>query len=154
MTKSVGVLNSKGSSLLALTEGLESLIDTQTVVSGLVPGAVTPEVTPAQIASYSLALIREVGELADELGWKPWKEQPERDLERIADEMADVLAFVGLLLIYVEHAGVSPTDLAQAYRSKSMRNIARFFGKEDGYKDFGSEHGITLEWLKANLIQF
>jgi hypothetical protein len=40
MTKSVGILNGKGSSLLALTEGLESLIDTQTIVSGLVPGAI------------------------------------------------------------------------------------------------------------------
>lgn len=118
---------------------LSDLSTVQETVSGLVPGAISEEVTNKQIAVTAFALVGEIFELAQEVGWKDWKSNGELTEEkkmRIADEFADVLAFLGLLtLLIMKRTGLKSDDFAEAYFQKSKKNIQRFFGVsgEEGY---------------------
>jgi NTP pyrophosphatase (non-canonical NTP hydrolase) len=122
-----------------LALGLGVLVDTQSVVSAGVPGAVTAEVTPDQVRTYAFALISEVVELCDAkdgkgLGWKPWATPKPVDPQYVAHEVADVLAFLGLILRYaMVSANLSVMDLAEAYRDKTGINVARIAGEVEGY---------------------
>lgn len=120
----------------ALREGLRVLIDTQNAVSRLVHNALPPEssaATPEQIRVYTLAMIVEVVELLNEYNWKPWKQPNDVDRAKIAAEMADILAFLGVLLIFAESYGVSVGSIAEQYAEKSKTNVDRFFHRVEGY---------------------
>jgi hypothetical protein len=120
----------------AIGDGLQSLADIQVEVSGMVNDAVptTGEIPPANILTYGFAFIKEATELMDELGWKPWKPRKPINKERVADEFADILAFLGLLTIYVMRlADLTTDDLAAAYLRKSDVNVARFSGEVAEY---------------------
>lgn len=119
------IANYYGAQVLA--EGLDVLCGTQEDVSGLVPGATDTPMTQDQVATYTLALLQEVHEFGNELGWKPWKENGFNP-ERAADEFADILAFLGLFIHLLDQSGVSPQMLADAYRKKSINNVGRFLG--------------------------
>jgi len=125
--------------------GLRALSGVQTLVSGMVPDALplNPDdnyVPPANVLTYGFAFIKEVTELMDELGWKPWKPRKPIDRARVADEFADILAFLGLLTIYVIRlAGLTPEELAMAYMRKSDVNVARFSGEVEGYRNEAAE---------------
>lgn len=117
-----------------LEGGLDMLRCVQENVSGLVPGAV-PDGPPSKDAlrTYALALVVEAAEFLQTLDWKPWKnpgkaEASAPDRERTADEFADILAFLGVLIVYLERMGLTPKDLAQAYMRKSVVNVDRFLG--------------------------
>jgi NTP pyrophosphatase (non-canonical NTP hydrolase) len=117
--------------------GLKALMVIQNQVSGMVIGAIPPigqTPTKAQVTTYFLAMMVEVGELVQELNWKPWKETFEPDPKKVADEFADILAFLGLILVYLRAHGITPFDLADAYETKTRTNIDRFSGKVAGYK--------------------
>lgn len=116
--------------------GLIALAGVQTIVSGMVKDALPTDtdVPPANVLTYGFAFIKEVIELMDELSWKPWKPRKPIDKVRVADEFADILAFLGLLIIYVMRlTGLTHDELAQAYLRKSDVNMARFNGEVEGY---------------------
>lgn len=99
---------------------------------------------PEQVAVYTLALQREAQELAEELGWKPWKKLPEINRERVLDEFADVLAFLGLIATYVASVtDATPEEIALAYMRKSEVNVARLTGEMPGYEPGDGLKGAT-----------
>jgi hypothetical protein len=119
-----------------LKAGLVTLFNTQMTVSSLVDGCI-PEVgthaSPDQLRTYFLALMVEMMELLQELSWKPWKNEKPVNSARVADEFADVLAFLGVLIIYLDSLGVPPDMLAGAYAAKSRVNIERMLGMVPDY---------------------
>ncbi len=117
---------------ISLVNGLAFLCDTQKAVSGLVPGAL--ELSKENISVYGTALLSEVMEFINELGWKPWK-NIERNHDKIVDEFADILAFLGLFVNYLDDIGLTPDKLTEAYTAKTKENIDRFNGKylDKGY---------------------
>jgi NTP pyrophosphatase (non-canonical NTP hydrolase) len=122
-----------------IASGLDRLKEVQRFVSAQVPDYVTEEVTNDQVARTCFALTGEIFELAQKLGWKTWKVNPEFDdeqVEAIAEEYADILAWQGLLTLLVcERTGLTPKDLESAYWAKTEKNLRRFEGTsgEAGY---------------------
>jgi NTP pyrophosphatase (non-canonical NTP hydrolase) len=122
-----------------LADGLHVLLKVQRRVSSEVPGCIPPEgqwPDRHALAEYSLALVDEVLELVRELPtYKRWKLRTgEVDVERIVDEFADVLAFVGIMLVYLKSgAGINVADLAEAYAEKTRVNVERIAGRVVGY---------------------
>lgn len=120
-----------------IERALDALINNQSIVSWLVDGAVpqsTDKPNKDATRTYFLALIVELTELLQELDWKAWKDKKDVDKTKIAQEFADVLAFLGVILLQIRALGVSTEDLATAYKVKSQINIERFLGK------FGKEY--------------
>lgn len=111
--------------------GLLTLAETQHIVSGQLPGALEPN--EENFRTYALALHDEIGEFVRELGWKPWKKPTPINKERVSDEFADLLAFLGLFIHYMRDLGIDPYTLALQYAEKSRVNIDRMHGKVDGY---------------------
>jgi len=120
-----------------LEAGINLLKVTQEVVSSTLPGCIPDpgvDPTPDQLRTYFLALNVELGELLQELNWKPWKESKAINKARVVDEFADVLAFTGILLVYLDRLGITTEDLAAGYAAKTSVNIQRLTGQVDGYK--------------------
>lgn len=118
-----------------LADGIAYLRDMQQLVSGQFGNeALTP--SKDNVRSHFLALADEVFELLHEFSWKPWKSKDEPlNREAAIEEFADILAFLGVIINYMETlSGVTPDELALAYREKSAKNIARFLGKVAGYE--------------------
>jgi NTP pyrophosphatase (non-canonical NTP hydrolase) len=69
-----------------------------------------------------------------ELDWKPWKRKDALDLDKVAEEFADVLAFLGLFVVLLQHVGLDPDMLAMAYVAKSEKNKQRLLGLAAEYK--------------------
>lgn len=118
--------------------GLYHLSIVQENVSGLVEDF-GGEISNDQVTRAAFALTGEVFELAQELGWKNWKDNPEMTPEqkaRILEEYADVVAFFGLMTYYVlRRTEVSPREIEAAYWHKTRKNIDRLTGNtnEEGY---------------------
>lgn len=123
--------------VLQLGRGLQSLLDTQWLVSGMVDDALPHDGNPPsrdQVRTYFLAMIVELTELMNELNWKPWKKSEKQvDVEKVADEFADILAFLGVILNYLKNSGVDVHTLAAQYGRKSKVNIDRFNHLVEGY---------------------
>jgi hypothetical protein len=116
----------------ALTEGLETLRHIQGDVSLPVPGCIPAAgslPTKEAVCEYTLAMIVEITELLQTTDWKPWKTKTVIDHDKVIDEFADVLAFQGILIYYLNAMGISPEQLAEGYRRKSIINIQRFMGQ-------------------------
>lgn len=80
--------------------------------------------------TYVLATIVELAEFVQLLPWKPWRNAVRViDSEKLLDEFADVLAFIGVLVTILGHLGYTPDDIANAYISKEFTNISRFAEK-------------------------
>jgi dimeric dUTPase (all-alpha-NTP-PPase superfamily) len=128
---------------LDLALGLSFLANVQAVVSKSVQDAI-PEINelPSKdsIRTYVLAMIVELAEFVQTLDWKPWKNKRDIDYARVLDEFADVLAFQGILILYMNRMGLASMDIAEAYNRKSIVNMQRFLG----------EHGN--EYVQNSLI--
>ncbi|HEU5440012.1 MAG TPA: dUTPase [Ktedonobacterales bacterium] len=74
--------------------------------------------------TWTRAIIHECCELDDELGWKPWKNAPDREANRAArlEETADILHFVVELALC---QGFSADELYAAYVRKNAANRER-----------------------------
>jgi len=120
-----------------LAHGLTALLTTQAVVSSRIPGCIPLPGEPLerhQLAVYAFALQVEIAELLQELQFKPWKNPRPLQADRIADEFADVLAFIGVLLYHIYHlTGLTPAILANQYVEKSNVNWERLNGRVEGY---------------------
>lgn len=119
--------------VLTLAEGLEVLRcmehDVQLATGG--QDALLPD--RDTVAQFSMALIAEVVEVADELQWKRWKRNTPPNAPAALAEMPDVLAFLGLLLNWLDYYGISMTSLAQSFADKCQVNVARLRGEVPGY---------------------
>lgn len=118
---------------VTLTNALTYLAANQRRVSAAVPGCI-PGVgeTPSKdtLRTYVLAIFVELGEFLQELDWKPWKTKADVDKEKVAAEFADILAFLGVLLVQLQEGlGIDASDLAIAYKNKSVVNVERFLGQ-------------------------
>ena len=88
----------------------------------------------AAASMNGLALVVEVSELLQELNWKPWKGPKAVDREAVAMELADVLAFVGNLIIVVQaQTGLNMMEIVEAYRLKTNENVKRAEGAVAAY---------------------
>lgn len=110
----------------ALQDGLSSLLRAQGVVSGKRPGCLEP--TPDNVRVCMLAITEEAHELGRELNWRNWHEPKPVDKGRALEEYADILAFAGLMGIYVEVlTGCSTREMAAAYAAKSEVTLKKLF---------------------------
>lgn len=119
-----------------LFHGLDLLKSIQAITSDLTPNCIPQigdEPTKDQIRTYALAMMIEMGEFVQELNWKPWKKDKPLNEERIIDEFADILAFMGILLVYLDRLGISMQDLAEGYIKKTNVNVSRFLGEVPEY---------------------
>lgn len=73
------------------------------------------------------ALVFELGEVSNEIGWKTWGTDRTIDRERYISEMVDVLHFAGNLLIL---AGCTDEELNTAYNKKLQVNVQRMLREE------------------------
>lgn len=124
--------------LEALSDGLGVMASIQSVVSPeLTPGLFADDggLTKEGVAVVAAALQVELGEFINELDWKPWKKHSV-DREAVVEEFADIMAFLGLLMLHLEaRYGIAVEDLADAYLTKSVKNVDRANGRsgEEGY---------------------
>ena len=115
--------------LLSFTLGLAHLRDAQKPLLERMGDYNTDRDT---LARYGNAWMIEIAELVNETPWKKWKQKP-IDPDRIRDEMADVLAFLGVWLNILSLWGITVTELALAYDEKNKRNHRRWDGEEAHY---------------------
>lgn len=87
------------------------------------------------IRTYGLALMMEVGELINELDWKPWKFRHEVDFENVVKEYSDVLAFLGIVTLLLERRfpGFTTAVAARKYIDVSLDNVERIKGNRSQY---------------------
>lgn len=104
------------------------------------------------MARYALALVIEAAEFANEAPWKLWKKYPgpgtpewDARLERMQEELVDILHFIGTWLNFLEMMGVEPLDVAQTYERVNRRNHERL----DGDKVPGYGMGQPSDWLET-----
>lgn len=137
-----------------LARGLRFLETVQSVTSAINPNCI-PDLgskpSADNIRTYALALFIELGEFIQEFDWKPWKEARGIDRGRITDEFADILAFLGIFLVYMSRMGISMEDLAARYVVKTQVNIARFIGEVPGYKVNQSPE--DRQWIQDELFK-
>jgi len=125
-----------------LGSGLDKLVEIQGIVSALSPHALPgddEQASPDQIRTYILAATVELMEVLQELPWKPWKNYKPVDKKRVVDEFADVLAFLGIILIMLESHGITADMIARGYAKKSVVNINRLTGQETNYDNPNNE---------------
>ena len=83
--------------------------------------------TPENLRLFSLALIVEVTEFLQEFNWKEWKRNNKVVYrQKVTAEFADIIAFIGTLIVLLNSAGIHPEELAMAYLSKEAENVNRF----------------------------
>lgn len=86
------------------------------------------------LPTYVMAMMVEWAEFLQETNWKPWKPEKPVDRERLADEFADTLAFLGVIMIMLDQMGIDADDIVDAYIKKSAENIRRFIGEVPEYR--------------------
>lgn len=116
-----------------LANGLDALSKVQRLVSAPVPWAIPEAAQPPTkdaLRTYSLALMVEIAEWVQCIDWKTWKNDrvlamPRNSDDIVLDEFADILAFLGILVVYMENWGMETEDIAAAYVRKSEENVRR-----------------------------
>ncbi len=116
-----------------IAEGLEAIRAEEARVQRAAGVEHTLVPTRANVSTFSLALVAEVVELANELQWKPWRLPTEPDAGRALEEIPDVLAFLGIVLNWLSHYGISMGDVAEGFAGKCELNVRRMNGKVEGY---------------------
>jgi dimeric dUTPase (all-alpha-NTP-PPase superfamily) len=81
------------------------------------------------VRTYVLALQVEVVEFLQTLDWKPWKNGKQESDERVLDEFADIIAFIGVLITILKAMGFDESDITSAYINKEQTNVVRFLQK-------------------------
>jgi NTP pyrophosphatase (non-canonical NTP hydrolase) len=121
-----------------LSIGLEILANTQRGLHEISPPAQSESSFKKQTQDNFLAIQVELAELLQEMSWKPWDtSQPAISTfpqnQVIAEEFADVLAFLGHIMRILNDAyGISTNELAAAYRRKTEKNVSRFQKMQKG----------------------
>lgn len=92
----------------------------------------TDEERVAEIRIQWVALIKELGEALDEVGWKPWAKYPDGphiNGEAFDAEMVDAWHFFMNLMLL---RGMTPDDLFMGYMRKNQVNHERITSGYDG----------------------
>lgn len=80
-----------------------------------------------EVRTLGFALIAEILEFTNELGWKSWKPAPQVNRDAAIEEWADILAFFGsLTALMMTKLSVYPEELVRAYFLKKAENHRRF----------------------------
>jgi dimeric dUTPase (all-alpha-NTP-PPase superfamily) len=106
-----------------VADGLRAWLRIQELVEEVgMPEALEP--TGENIRTYMLALLEEVHEFGREINWRPWHEGRPIAVHPALKEYADMMAFMGLLGVYLmKLTGVTPDLIADAYRQVSIDNM-------------------------------
>ena len=116
----------------ALAKGLVVLATTQQKIGAVFPG--WSEGNPEYVRTTFLALYSELGELLQKFPWRQWRTPGPVDREGMAEEFADVLAFLGYVVHFCQVYGqLTPYQLAEAYSKKTTVNKDRLSGKVGGF---------------------
>jgi len=111
-----------------LANGLDVLVEMQKQVSSPVPGAIptgSDWPTKDAVRTYTLAMIVEIAEWVQTLDYKPWKNSAPDAYpvlsDTVADEFADILAFLGILTITWDSGVLIPKQLPQHTCGRALR---------------------------------
>lgn len=97
---------------------------------GLSPAFFDPEARAAYFREMAFALVVELGELSNEVGWKSWGTDRTLNRANYLKESVDVLHFIANLMVL---AGITDKELNEAYNAKYAVNQARMAtGTYDG----------------------
>lgn len=87
---------------------------------------------PDVLRTYVLATFVELAEFIQVLPWKPWRVSVKTvDKDKVLDEFADILAFIGVLMTILHDMGFSTYDIASAYVKKERINVSRFLERKE-----------------------
>lgn len=81
------------------------------------------------VRTIHTAIIKELGEVMDECGWKPWASSNHINEEAFKAELVDVFHFFMNFMLVV---GMTPAELYAGYMRKNGKNHARIDGDYDG----------------------
>ena len=109
--------------------GISMLAYVQSYVSQNVPGAL--DGSRETVVSYMFALDEELHEIARELQWRPWRDPKIPNPDRVIEETADSMAFIGILMVNLAKAcGLSLDEFCRRvsvqYEKVSLKNAERF----------------------------
>lgn len=84
------------------------------------------------IKMQTLAMISELSELIDEVNFKWWKNEKPVDIDRVKEELIDILHF---FLSMSLSAGMNAEELFERYLDKNRENFDRQHGRseKEGY---------------------
>lgn len=111
-----------------LEDGLRELVTIQQCLQISTGNMDAIRYSPDKLRLFTLALTTELMELLCEFDWKPWRDNGKAapDKEKVAEECADVLAFLGTLFLQVcDGAGITTADITRAYERKTEVNHQR-----------------------------
>ena len=95
--------------------------------------AFTPERRADYVRTSTLAMIAEIIEALNEIGWKPWATNRDYDAAKVISELVDAWHFMMNVMLA---SGIKPETLASAffdaYVAKSERNAQRQIAGYDG----------------------
>lgn len=85
------------------------------------------------IQKETLAMLSELAELIDEVNFKWWKNEKPVDVDKVKDELVDILHFFVSMCL---KTGMDAGELHQRYLDKNKENFARQHGKsvKEGYE--------------------
>lgn len=108
-----------------IREGLESLGELQEYMLRKLE---FHDTTTETLSRYGLALIIELAEFLNETPWKKWKRKSTApaNKDRMMEEFADFLSFLGAWVGFMGLMGMSAEDISRAYQRKLRENNERF----------------------------
>lgn len=80
------------------------------------------------IQMQTLAMMSELSELIDEVNFKWWKNEKPVDIDRVRDEMVDILHFFVSMCL---RAGMDAEELFKRYIDKNRENYDRQYGRSE-----------------------
>ena len=85
------------------------------------------------IQKETLAVLSELAELIDEVNFKWWKNEKPVDMDKVKEELVDILHFFVSMCI---KTGMDADELHSRYLEKNSENFARQDGKsaKEGYR--------------------
>jgi len=110
-----------------LEEMLHAQRELQELINGYTLESQSDELRIANIKESYVALIKELGEVLDEIGWKSWATSRHINYEAARGEVVDCWHFLMNLAL---HLNVTADDLYEGYRRKREKNERR---QREGY---------------------
>jgi hypothetical protein len=130
-----------------IRRGLEAIIRIQRISAEALPEESRVFPSPqVELLTAAYALQHEVGELLDELPWKPWRRVNIVDPNKVSDEYADVLHFLAWMtrVIVSTQSQIDLQMLAEAFVKKARINDERYAGNVEG-----REPPVDPDWTAA-----
>lgn len=94
-----------------------------------------------------IAMVDELHEALNEIGWKPWATSRHFNIEAVKGELVDALHFFMNLCMV---AKVTPEDLIKGYIDKSAKNIQR---QAEGYDGVSTKCNLCARALDDSAVE-